>query len=442
MNSSKEFDLIIFGATGFTGFYVLRELLLSLEQRKSEYEHLKWAIAGRNEQKMTMKLEEVGQELNKNLENVTKIVADCSNTNSLLEMAKRSRLIINCVGPYCFYGRPVVQACVEAGTHHIDISGEPNYIEAMAIEFHNQAKEKGLIIISTCGWDSIPCDLGVQVTKQKFPGRLHSVETFVSTIPGSEGYKINTGTLNSAINGYRTMNELRAIRRRLYSEVLTVKIPRSRIVLKRKTLPFTRDEVSGWNVEFPGSDRSVVQRTQYYNYEHFKEPPLQIQTYFTVASFTHLMGLIVFAAMFAVMTATSFGSRLLSRYPEVFTAGAFSKKGPTRAQIESSRFRTTIIGRGWSKRVLEQQSNPDDVDSEPETEPDETITVQVSGRDPGYMATSTCLIQSGLTILMESDNIPRGVLTPASAFRNTHLLDRLQERDFTIEVVSSQRIEN
>lgn len=234
MNSSKEFDLIIFGATGFTGFYVLRELLLSLEQRKSEYEHLKWAIAGRNEQKMTMKLEEVGQELNKNLNDVTKIVADCSNTNSLLEMAKRSRLIINCVGPYCFYGRPVVQACVEAGTHHIDISGEPNYIEAMAIEFHNQAKEKGLIIISTCGWDSIPCDLGVQVTKQKFPGRLHSVETFVSTIPGSEGYKINTGTLNSAINGYRTMNELRAIRRRLYSEVLTVKIPRSRIVLKRK----------------------------------------------------------------------------------------------------------------------------------------------------------------------------------------------------------------
>lgn len=234
MTSTKEFDVIIFGATGFTGFYVLRELLLSLEQRNHEYQNLKWAIAGRNEQKMSIKLNEVGNELNKNLTDVTKIVADVSNSNSLLEMARRSRLIINCVGPYCHYGRPVVQACVDAGTHHIDISGEPNYIEAMAIDYHHQAKEKGIIIISTCGWDSIPCDLGVHFTKQQFLGRLHSVETFVTTIPGSEGYKINTGTLNSAINGYRTMNQLRAIRRRLYAEVLTKKIPKSRTVLKRK----------------------------------------------------------------------------------------------------------------------------------------------------------------------------------------------------------------
>ncbi|OTF83934.1 hypothetical protein BLA29_007814, partial [Euroglyphus maynei] len=234
--------------------------------------------------------------------------------------------------------------------------------------------------------------------------------------------------------------ELKAIRRRLYAEVLTTKIPKSRIILKRRTLPFTRNEFSGWNVEFPGSDRSVVQRTQYYNYEHFNEPPLQIQTYFTIPTFTNLISMILFAAMFAVMTATSFGSRLLSEYPEFFTAGAFSKKGPSRTQIESTRFCTTIIGRGWSKRVLEQQSNKqNDSDVEPDTEPDETIMVKVSGRDPGYMATSTCLVQSGLTILMESDKIPRGVLTPASAFRDTKLLDRLSERDFTIEVA---QIEN
>ncbi|KAH9510555.1 hypothetical protein DERF_009079 [Dermatophagoides farinae] len=107
---------------------------------------------------------------------VTKIVADVLNSNSLLEMARRSRLIINWVGPYCHYERPVVQACVDAG---------------------------------------------------------------------SEGYKINTGTLNSVINGYRTMNQLRAIRRRLYAEVLTKKIPKSRTILKRKIAPFTRSEIVG-----------------------------------------------------------------------------------------------------------------------------------------------------------------------------------------------------
>ncbi|KAH9510549.1 hypothetical protein DERF_009071 [Dermatophagoides farinae] len=148
---------------------------------------------------------------------------------------------------------------------------------------------------------------------------------------------------------------------------------------------------------------------------------------YSIFKFIHLVGLIVFAAMFAMMTATSFGARLLSEYPEFFTASAFSKKGPSRTQIESTRFRITIIGRGWSKRVMEQQQNKDDIDVEPE--PDETIMVQVSGKDPGYMATSTCLVQSGLTILMESDKIPKGVLTPPSAFRNTQLLKRLRNID-------------
>ena len=68
----------------------------------------------------------------------------------------------------------------------MDISGEPQYIENAQLEFNAKAEEKGILVISTCGWDSIPCDLGVDFLKRKFQGKLHSVETFMATKPGPE----------------------------------------------------------------------------------------------------------------------------------------------------------------------------------------------------------------------------------------------------------------
>lgn len=79
-----------------------------------------------------------------------------------------------------------MEACVNAGTHHIDISGEPQYIEAMQVDYNAKALENGTLVISTCGWDSIPCDVGVDFLKRHFDGKLHSVESFMTTKPGPE----------------------------------------------------------------------------------------------------------------------------------------------------------------------------------------------------------------------------------------------------------------
>ena len=183
---SPEFDLVIFGATGFTGFFVVRELVLSIEENPSEYSQLKWAVAGRSLAKLDDVLQKVGLELGKNLVNVPKIEADIKEPSSLTLMAAKTKLIINTVGPYRFFGRPMVDACVQARTDHIDISGEPQYIETMQLEYSKKAEDNGTLIISTCGWDSIPCDLGVDFLKRKFDGKLHSVETFMAIKPGSE----------------------------------------------------------------------------------------------------------------------------------------------------------------------------------------------------------------------------------------------------------------
>lgn len=228
----REFDIVIFGATGFTGFFAVRELVITLANN-AQY-NFTWAIAGRNESKMNETLDKVGKELSKDLSKVAKIIADTDDRPSLKAMAERARLVMNLVGPFIFRGMPVVEACVEAGTHHIDISGEPNYIENAQLNYYQQALEKGTIIISTCGWDSIPADMGVEFMRQNFDGRLHSVETFMKTIPGPRGYRGNFGTLQSAIYGYAKAKELGALRRRLFAEVFTEKPPRSRLPLARK----------------------------------------------------------------------------------------------------------------------------------------------------------------------------------------------------------------
>lgn len=156
-------------------------------------------------------------------------------------------------------------------------------------------------------------------------------------------------------------------------------------------------------MEFPGSDRSVVQRTQYYNFEHFNERPVQIQTYFSVRSFLYVLGTVFMAMIFALLSLFDAGRRLLENYPEILTFGAFSKKGPSRAQIDSTKFSLKLVGKGWNSSKDEK----DDPESEPAGELDKTMIVKVSGNDPGYKATSTCIVQSGLTILKDRNLMPK-----------------------------------
>lgn len=163
-------------------------------------------------------------------------------------------------------------------------------------------------------------------------------------------------------------------------------------------MPFREDGVEGWNVEFPGSDRSVVNRTQAYNYQHFGEQPLQIQTYYTVGSFAQLVGLLVFASMFALLAKCKFGQNLLTSHPELFTFGVFSKKGPSRQQIDEAKFELLVKGKGWASESGE---------NEPSRDFDKKMSVRVSGPDAGYMATSACIVQAALTILKDRDQMPR-----------------------------------
>ena len=149
--SDREFDIIVFGASGFTGRLVAEYL-------QAEYgdTDLKWAMAGRNAAKLAAVRDEMG--VSKDVEILS---ADSSLPESLAVMAARTKAIITTVGPYQLYGEPLLKACVEAGTDYVDLCGEPAWMKDMIDRYDEPAKKSGARIVLSCGFDSIPFDLGV-----------------------------------------------------------------------------------------------------------------------------------------------------------------------------------------------------------------------------------------------------------------------------------------
>lgn len=155
--SKREFDVIVFGASGYTGKLVA-------EYMGKEYgndESIRWAIAGRNKDKLSS----VKKDLNLN-ERVSIIEVDSTNKDSLDSMTSSAKCILTTVGPYQLYGSSLVQSCSENGTDYVDLTGEPGWMYEMINAHQDTAKKSGARIVFSCGFDSIPFDLGVYFVQQ------------------------------------------------------------------------------------------------------------------------------------------------------------------------------------------------------------------------------------------------------------------------------------
>ncbi|KAL1474217.1 hypothetical protein MTO96_038148, partial [Rhipicephalus appendiculatus] len=262
------------------------------------------------------------------LDDVPVIVADVANEESLLAMAKRTRLVLNTVGPYRFFGRQVVKACVDSGTHHIDVSGEPQYLERMQLEFYDEAREKGIVVLGACGFDSIPAELCLMYLREHFEGDLDQVESFVFMKQGPQGMKINFGTWQSAMYGLAHASELVDLRREAREKLFTKPLPPRHTRLDRRyaggSLPinlsyevgnalFWSDVARGWCLPFLGSDRSVMIHSEMFRHQLSGTKPVQIQTYLRVPGFFSGVGLVFVAAMFGLMSMFSCGRWLLEK---------------------------------------------------------------------------------------------------------------------------------
>ena len=152
MNNIKEYDFVVYGATGFTGKLVVEYLV----HKYSNNSQIKWALAGRNLEK----LESVA--VSKNVPEGTGLLeVDSNNIASIEEMISKTKCVLTTVGPYQLYGNDIVSACAKSGIDYVDLCGEPGWMHEKINELTETARETGSRIVFSCGFDSIPFDLGV-----------------------------------------------------------------------------------------------------------------------------------------------------------------------------------------------------------------------------------------------------------------------------------------
>lgn len=411
--TSRPYDIVVYGASGFTGQFAAIEAVRTCKDKKI-------AIGGRTKAKLEKVLQEIEKELGleADVKNIGIVIADSQNEDSITEMCRQTRLVINCVGPFRWYGEQVVRACVQMATNYVDITGEPEFMQTCQIKYHKEAEEKGIHIVSACGFDSIPADMGLEILREKFPGVLTAAESYIHVYGAGKG---NYGTYLTIVHSVQHRDNVKAQQKAIYKQQIPWTGPRLRV----RNPGFSNSE-NKWYVPFMGADPSVVKRTQYYESTVHDRTPIQYFAYFTMPSFIQMVCLCLFAIMMFVFTKFSLGIKLLEKYPRLFSFGTFSKDGVTKEEMARSGFKIVFHGKGYKEKPESRTTAG---------RPDQSLSIKMTGPEIGYIFTSTCVVAAASTILDDKLINNGGVLTPASALRGTKFVNRLENRNIKIEVI-------
>ncbi len=398
MNSTRAFDLILWGATGFTGRLVAEYLYHTYGANQS----LKWAMAGRNQEKLEKIRAEVADE------NIEIVIADSKDKASLDAMAQRTKVICTTVGPYAKYGSDLVATCVEHQTDYCDLTGEVQWIRQMIDQHHEAAQANGTRIVHTCGFDSIPSDMGLYFFQQKvrqFLGEYcHQVKFRLKAAKGG----LSGGTYASLANVLVEAEADKSIYKVLLNPY-AFNPPGEREGPDKKDLQkvvYDKD-VGVWISPFLMApiNTKVVRRShalQGYPYGKDFRYDEAIMTGKGIGG--RMKGLMVMASTGAMMAAKP--NSLLKKGLDYFLPSP--GEGPTLAEREAGFFNIALYGKLKDGTLIRGKVTGD--------------------RDPGYGSTCKMLGESAVCLALDRATTPEvaGVLTPAVAMGDT-LLQRLQE---------------
>jgi short subunit dehydrogenase-like uncharacterized protein len=382
--AEREYDVVVFGATGFTGGLTAEYLV------RNAPAGTRLALAGRNRGK----LEAVRSRLGNGSAELPLLVADIGDPASIRAVAESTKVVITTVGPYIHYGEPVVAACAAAGTDYVDLTGEPEFVDLMWLRYHEQAERSGARLVHSCGFDSIPYDLGTLFTVEQLPeGAPIHVDCFVSA-----GASFSGGTYHSAIHIMGRMRHgVRVARERRQQEPR----PSGRRVKGLAGKPFKEAE-AGWVMPFPTIDPVTVLRSA-----------SALDRYGPDFSYSHYLVLkrLPMLAGFAVGAGAVVALAHLPPTRKALLALKDPGEGPSPERRARSWFKVRLVGSGGGKEVV----------------------ATVSGGDPGYGETSKMLAESALCLAL--DDLPErsGQLTPAVAMGDA-LIERLQRAGIRFEV--------
>ena len=396
-----EFDVILWGATGAVGRRVAHHLATRIEICG-----LKWAIGGRNEEK----LKALRTSLPESAKSVPIVVADSFDRTSLDALVARAKVVCSTVGPYAKFGSELVAACVASGTHYCDLTGEVHWMRRMIDAYQAEAQNSGARIVHACGFDSVPSDLGVLFlqsnAQEKYGSFCHHIKMRVTAMRGG----FSGGTAASLVHATEQRRRDPSVSRyTIEPYALNPDGERHGPDRRDEIMPFEvrfDPHLRGWTMPFfmsPVNNKIVRRSNALLNYPYGRGFRYE-EAIFTgrgplgwVLAATSVFGARVFMAAMGLAPTRN----LLKRYVLPKTG-----EGPGREIRENSSYEIVQIG------ALEMSKS---------------MMVRVRGvGDPGVESTSRMFVEAALCLTEDADRLTvgGGFWTPASAMGDL-LLSRL-----------------
>ena len=402
-SEKRPYAVVLYGATSFVGKITAHYLVEFLSNTKDkDGNNVSWAIAGRDQEKLNELQSELTSE-------VDIILADSKDAASLDEMTKQTQVIISTVGPYLKYGEPLIKSCAENGTDYVDLTGEAIFIKDMMDKYQDTAKQSGARIVNSCGFDSIPSDLGVYFTQtqaeEKFGTACDVIHMRVKAAKGG----ISGGTIASMATIFEEVGQDKSRRKQVANPYLLNDDKEAPSVRQDNvTKPVYDDEHKRWLAPFvmASINTRIVHRTnQLLGYEYGRDFKYDEAMWMKdgvkgqLSSYAMSAGLFGFATAMMIKPSREFLSKHV--LPK-------SGSGPSQEEQKNGYFDIRLFGQTAKK---------------------ETITTKVTGdKDPGYGSTSRMLSQAALCLAQDisKDDVGGGFWTPVSAMGDK-LLVRLEE---------------
>lgn len=412
---NRDYAVVLYGATSFVGQITaqyLAEFLADKNKNKTT-----WAIAGRDEDKLKKVQAKIEDSTGSS---VDIILANSKDAASLDAMTKQARVIISTVGPYLKYGEPLIKACTDNGTDYVDLTGEAIFIKDMMDKYQDAAKKSGARIVNSCGFDSIPSDLGVYFTQKQAKDKLgHTCDNIHMRVKAAKG-GLSGGTIDSMATIFAEVGQDKARREQLANPYL-LNDDSDAPALRQDTInkPEYDSEQERWLAPFIMAvinTRIVHRSNQLMDYDYGRDFKYDEAMWMADGIKGQVMSYGLSAGLFGFGAAMSFtkSREFLSKHvlPK-------SGSGPSKSEQDNGFFDIRFFG---------------------ETENSDGITTKVTGnKDPGYGSTSQMLAQSALCLAQDIpfDEVAGGFWTPASAMGDT-LLKRLEAHaGLSFEVIDS-----
>lgn len=402
-NRSRDFDIVLWGATGYTGQLVADYLAKNYLDGDSG---IRLALAGRNEAKTRRVAADVGAP------DLPILVGDSFDAASLDAIASRAEVVITTVGPYAKYGAELVGACVRNGTDYCDLTGETQFVRAMIDQYHDEAKKTGARIVHCCGFDSIPSDLGALMVQNAYKERYGRYANEVKMAVGRMSGAFSGGTFASMLNIVEEMGRDPSLRKVL-GDPYALNPKGVRGPDKGDQNGVRHDEHVGWTAPFvmAAINTRVVRRSH----------ALMGQPWGDDFRYSEVMstgkGAKGFARAAAVAGAIGgfvAGIALPLTRPLLVKRLPAPGEGPSPEERKRGRYEIHHVAIA-DGQVLRGRVADD--------------------RDPGYGSTAVMLSESALCLTLEGDRLQTegGILTPAAAM-GPHLIERLRNAGLTFAV--------